>query len=257
MKTTEKPAYVFSNDSGYDAIEPEEAHSNYERFLNKYKEALIPYAGRVLDCILRKDADITASFLAYGRSWWVVPPTHRVLHDLASDFDVLSGRRSDGQDFFTSPIGLIFVDHKSIAGKPTVLEPIGTSSWLAPAPEWYLESFRRKDFFTYVPKYRCEEIEREYTKEAILRKESELAKRMQETHDKAASLLERCGFEATEERITLAITVGNFDVTYDYSDDHKFCISYRQHERQLREKLKEEGIEPILDRFIGEFWGKK
>ncbi len=50
--------------------------------------------------------------------------------------------------------------------------------------------------------------------------------------------------------MALAKEVMSFDVYYDYSDDHKFCISYRQYERDLRAKLKAHGMEVVLDNYI-------
>ena len=54
----------------------------------------------------------------------------------------------------------------------------------------------------------------------------------------------------TDETLALAKEVMSFDVYYDYSDNHRFCIRYRQYERELRAKLKALDMEVMLDNYI-------
>ena len=50
-------------------------------------------------------------------------------------------------------------------------------------------------------------------------------------------MLNGMGVEVNDNTLALLGKVLSFDYTYDYSDDHKFCIKYRQYERELDAEL--------------------
>ncbi len=224
----------------------EEEHNN---FISRLACFIYPYAGRCLDGVFRNSVEDIIAYRDYYKSYWVVRNQTELRKTLVSSHGVHQGSTANGKVFYTSPIGLIFVDVEEVLPWHQMNK---IDNWEVPSPEWYAESFKRKDFFEYVLDHRVQEIEQYHTQAAKLKIESDIAKRLAETHQKASDLLVKNGYEITDVGIELAIKVMSFDVYYDYSDDHAFCIRYRQYERELRTSLKEEGIEPLLDNFIVE-----
>lgn len=112
-----------------------------------------------------------------------------------------------------------------------------------------IDVLEKRIFLQHVPRDSINRLEY-YTDAA------EEARRLEEVAREEARLksqkllLSGVGAPVTDETLALAKEVMSFDIYYDYSDDHKFCIGYRAYERELRQRLKDAGVESILDNHI-------
>ena len=232
---------------------------------NKYfefaKKNLYPFFGRCMNANIKKDPSYVFSEEPAGRFQpvWILPLTTYQTSDEVSSmlngFEFIQGCFNDGtaegRTYWTSPIGLILLEKKE---DPALREgdlrrTPEFDGWMFPKLEWLIDVLERKVFLQYVPSDSINRI-KYYTDAA------EEARRLEEVAREEARLkgqkllLTNAGVPVTDETLALAKEVMSFDVYYDYSDDYRFCISYRQYERDLRAKLKALGMEVVLDNYI-------
>ena len=223
------------------------------------KEYMVPFYGDAMNANVLKDPE--RFFWKYPSSSfqpaWVLPLVNfrisKEVSDCLSEF--IEGRINDGtvegRAYWTSPIGLILLEKKE---DKVLLEGVlrrepEFDGWMFPKLEWLIDVLERKVFLQYVPTDSIERI-KGYTDAAVE------ARRLQAIADEEArlerqkKLLTDVGSPITDETTALAVEVMSFDVYYDYSDDHRFCIRYRQYERELRAKLKALDMEAMLDNYI-------
>ena len=230
-------------------------------YIDFAKKNLIPFYGRAMSANIKKDPSYIFSEAPSGsfQPVWILPlavfQTSKEVNDCLSEFEFIQGRINDetaeGRTYWTSPIGLILLEKKE---DPALREgdlrrTAEFDGWMFPKLEWLIDVLERKVFLQYVPSDSVERI-KSYTDAAVE------ARRLQAIADEEArlerqkKLLTDVGSPITDETMALAKEVMSFDVYYDYSDDHKFCIRYRQYERELRAKLKALGMEAMLDNYI-------
>lgn len=225
------------------------------------KKYLVPFYGAAMNANILKDPERFFLGVPSGsfQPVWILPigvfQTSKEVNDCLSEFEFIEGRINDGtaerRTYWTSPIGLILLEKKE---DPDLREgdlrrTAEFDGWMFPKLEWLIDVLERKIFLQYVPQDSIERI-KSYTDAAVE------ARRLQAIADEEArlerqkKLLTDVGSPITDETTALAVEVMSFDVYYDYSDDHKFCIRYRQYERDLRAKLKALGMEAMLDNYI-------
>lgn len=225
------------------------------------KEYMVPFYGDAMIANILKDPARIFWQLPSGnfQPVWILPLgiflTSKEVGNCLSEFEFIEGRINDGtaerRTYWTSPIGLILLEKKE---DPDLREgdlrrTAEFDGWMFPKLEWLIDVLERKIFLQYVPQDSIERI-KSYTDAAVE------ARRLQAIADEEArlerqkKLLTDVGSPITDETTALAVEVMSFDVYYDYSDDHRFCIRYRQYERELRAKLKALDMEAMLDNYI-------
>lgn len=239
---------------------------------NKYFEFarrnLVPFFGRCMNANIKKDPSYIFSEHLSGsfQPVWILPlGTFQTSDEVSStlcEFEFIKGCFNDGtaegRTYWTSPIGLILLEKKD---DPDLREgdlrrTPEFDGWVFPRPEWLIEVLEKKVFLQYIPRDSISRIEY-YTDAA------EEARRLEEVAREEARLkgqkllLTSAGVPVTDETLALAKEVMSFDVYYDYSDDHRFCIQYRAYERELRKRLKDAGVESILDNYISSVVNRK
>lgn len=224
------------------------------------KEYMVPFYGAAMNANVLKDPErLWNQPISSFQPVWILPLVNfkisKEVNSCLINFEFIEGRINDGtaegRTYWTSPIGLILLEKKE---DKVLLEGVlrrepEFDGWMFPKLEWLIDVLERKVFLQYVPSDSVERI-KSYTDAAVE------ARRLQAIADEEArlerqkKLLTDIGSPLTDETMTLAKEVMSFDVYYDYSDDHKFCIRYRQYERDLRAKLKALGMEAMLDNYI-------
>ena len=224
------------------------------------KEYMVPFYGAAMNANVLKDPErLWNQPISSFQPVWILPLVNfRASKEVSvclSESEFIEGRVNDGsaegRTYWTSPIGLILLEKKE---DKVLLEGVlrrepEFDGWMFPKLEWLIDVLERKVFLQYVPSDSVERI-KSYTDAAVE------ARRLQAIADEEArlerqkKLLTDIGSPVTDETMTLAKEVMSFDVYYDYSDDHRFCIRYRQYERELRAKLKALGMEAMLDNYI-------
>lgn len=236
------------------------------RYLEFAKKNLVPFFGRAMNANIKKDPSYIFSEPPAGsfQPVWILPlavfQTSKEVNGCLSEF--IEGRVNDGtaegRTYWTSPIGLILLEKKE---DPDLREgdlrrTPEFDGWVFPRLEWLIEVLEKKVFLQYVPKDSISRIEY-YTDAAEEARRLEDLSREEARLKSQKKLLTDVGAPVTDETLTLAKEVMGFDVYYDYSDDHKFCIRYRAYERELRQRLKDAGIESILDNYISSVVNRK
>lgn len=147
-----------------------------------------------------------------------------------------------------SPVGLIILQRSDMDGLD-LRDAEETGGWMIPTHDWLYKAWESGKLLRVPSSSVMERVSwnTSWAKEArriedLSRKEALLKSQR--------LLLTAAGAPVTDETMALAEEVMSFDVYYDYSDDHALCIRYRAYERELRQRLKDAGIEPILDNYI-------
>lgn len=232
---------------------------------NKYfdfaKKNLIPFYGRCMNANVKKEPGYIFSEHLSGsfQPVWILPlavfQTSKEVNGCLSEFEFIEGRVNDGtaegRTYWTSPIGLILLEKKE---DPDLREgdlrrTPEFDGWMFPRLEWLIEVLEKKVFLQYVPTDSIKRIQY-YTDAAEEARRLEALSREETRLKNQKKLLTDIGAPVTDETMALAEEVMSFDVYYEYSDDSKFCIRYRAYERELRQRLKDAGVESILDNYI-------
>lgn len=223
------------------------------------KEYLIPFYGAAMNANIQKDPERIFWLPPFGsfQPVWILPlvnfQTSEEVNGCLREF--IKGRvydgTAEGRTYWTSPIGLILLEKKE---DPDLREgdlrrTAEFDGWMFPKLEWLIDVLERKIFLQYVPQYSIERLE-SYTDAAVEARRLKAVAEEEARLERQKKLLIDAGSPVTDETLALAKEVMSFDVYYDYSDSHKFCISYRQYERELRAKLKAHGMEVVLDNYI-------
>ena len=229
---------------------------------------LVPFFGRCMNANIKKDPSyifsehLSGSFQPVWILPWVVFWTSKEVNGYLTSFEFIEGRVNDGtaegRTYWTSPIGLILLEKKEdkVLREGVLRRTAEFDGWMFPKLEWLIDVLERKVFLQYIPRDSIKRIEY-YTDAA------EEARRLEEVAREEARLksqkllLSGVGAPVTDETLTLAKEVMDFDIYYDYSDDYNFCIRYRAYERELRQRLKDAGVEPILDNYISSVVNRK
>ena len=229
---------------------------------------LVPFFGRCMNANIKKEPSYIFSEPLFGsfQPVWILPlaifQTSKEVISRLNEFEFIQGcfndGTSEGRTYWTSPIGLILLEKKE---DPDLREgdlrrTPEFDGWVFPRLEWLIEVLEKKVFLQYVPKDSISRIEY-YTDAAEEARRLEDLSREEARLKSQKKLLTDVGAPVTDETLTLAKEVMGFDVYYDYSDDHKFCIRYRAYERELRQRLKDAGIESILDNYISSVVNRK
>ena len=225
------------------------------------KKYLVPFYGAAMNANILKDPERFFLGVPSGsfQPVWILPigvfQTSKEVNDCLIEFEFIKGRVNDGtaegRTYWTSPIGLILLEKKE---DPDLREGdlrriIEFDGWMFPKLEWLIDVLERKIFLQYVPQCSIERLE-SYTDAAVEARRLKAVAEEEARLEKQKKLLTDVGSPVTDETMALAGEVMSFDVYYDYSDDHKSCIRYRQYERDLRAKLKALGMEAMLDNYI-------
>lgn len=240
-----------------------------QEFAKKY---LIPFYGVTINANILKDpARIFWQLPSDSiQPVWVLPlgafQTSKEVSDCLSEFEFIEGRVNDGtaegRTYWTSPIGVILLQKKDDPDlrEEDLRQTQQFDGWKSPKLEWLIDVLEREVFLQYAPSDSIERI-KSYTDAAVEARRlqaiaEEESRRLEEVAreearlEKRKKLLTDVGSPITDETLALAKEVMGFDVYYDYSDDHRYCISYRAYERDLRAKLKALGMEAMLDNYI-------
>lgn len=212
-------------------------------------EHMIPYAGSALNANVFKDIKDLYGDLNHKLPIWLLGQSRkRKMDQLLSDLCTKEGSYKDEngilRTYWTSEVGLIILVDDSViaeAEKNLRLDEC-FEGYRFPDLDWLADSLE-KDNFVLNTKTRILEWLRSSSDKRLARLEAEREQR-------ARSRLQAAGVAETPETMELSREVGGFDVYYDYSDDHKYCIRYRKYERELRERLKALGMEAVLDNYI-------
>lgn len=230
--------------------------ARYRKFAKEY---LIPFYGAAIKASVFKDPELVFQELQSGsfQPVWILPlgifQTSEEVNVCLREF--IEGRvydgTAEGRTYWTSPIGLILLEKKE---DPDLREgdlrrTAEFDGWMFPKLEWLIDVLERKIFLQYVPNRSVERI-RSYTDAAVEARRLQAVAEEEARLERRKKLLTDIGSPITDETMALATEVMSFDVYYDYSDDHKFCIGYRKYERELRERLKALDMEAMLDNYI-------
>ena len=236
-----------------------------QEFAKKY---LIPFYGIAINANILKDPARIFWQLPSDRLQpvWVLPlgafQTSKEVSDCLSEFEFIEGRVNDGtaegRTYWTSPIGLILLEKKE---DPDLREgdlrrTAEFDGWMFPKLEWLIDVLEREVFLQYAPSDSIERI-KSYTDAAVEARRLQAIAEEEARLERQKKLLTDIGSPVTDETMALAKEVMSFDVYYDYSDDHRFCISYRAYERELRQRLKDAEIGSILDNYISSVVNRK
>ena len=220
--------------------------------LNDIKANLVMIEGLgVRPLFLWNDFDFFKNTVGFNKVIWLLPRRNQCNGQVKSWFEnfefmkfhpVINGVE---KTCWVSPIGLIILeDEDSPALKFRDISE--THGWNVPTTEWLIEVLRSGRYFSKVSESYLAELEWN-TPEAIAKREKEIELLKKAKDDKILGILKKFGKPSSQENRDLVEEVLSFDVYYDYSVDHAFCISYRQYERDLRAKLKSMDMEAALD----------
>lgn len=225
------------------------------------KEYMVPFYGDAMIANILKDPERVFQGVQSGRFQpvWILPlgifQTSKEVNGCLSEAGFIKGRVNDGtaegRTYWTSPIGLILLEKKE---DPDLREGdlrriTEFDGWMFPKLEWLIDVLERKIFLQYVPQDSIERL-KSYTDAAVEARRLQALAEEEARLERQKKLLTDIGSPVTDETMALAKEVMSFDVYYDYSDDHRFCIRYRQYERELRAKLKALDMEVMLDNYI-------
>lgn len=238
---------------------------------NKYlgfAKNLIPFFGRAMNANIKKDPGYILYEQPRGsfQPVWILPlgvfQTSKEVNGCLSEFEFIEGRINDGtaegRTYWTSPIGLILLEKKE---DPDLREgdlrrTTEFDGWMFPKLEWLIDVLERKIFLQYVPQDSIDRL-KDSTDAAVEARRLQAIAGEEARLERQKKLLTDIGGPVTDETMALAKEVTSFDVYYDYSDDHKFCIRYRAYERELRQRLKDADIGSILDNYISSIVNRK
>ena len=242
------------------------------KYIEFAKKNLVPFFGRAMNANIKKDPSyifseaLSEAVCGSFQPVWILPlvsfKISKEVNRFLSGFEFIEGRTNDGtaegRTYWTSPIGLILLEKKEdrVLREGVLRRNAEFDGWMFPKLEWIIDVLEREVFLQYVPSDSVERI-KSYTDAAVE------ARRLQAIADEEArlerqkKLLTDVGSPVTDETMALAKEVMSFDVYYDYSDDHRFCISYRAYERELRQRLKDAEIGSILDNYISSVVNRK
>ena len=140
---------------------------------------------------------------------------------------------ASGETMAITPLGLMCI----IGEKPPLFETEEDLPYHVPDPDWLYAKMVAKAFFPNAGGeanvWHCIESLFSVTTEGL---------RQTDEENKAARLLtktrmESLGMEYNPENIELFTQAWYFDFFYDYSDDHRYCMSQRAREKTLRGEL--------------------
>lgn len=222
------------------------------------KEYMVPFYGAAMNANVLKDPErLWNQPISSFQPVWILPlvnfRTSEEVNGCLREF--IKGRvydgTAEGRTYWTSPIGLILLEKKE---DKVLLEGVlrrepEFDGWMFPKLEWLIDVLERKVFLQYVPSDSVERI-KSYTDAAVEARRLRAIADEEARLERQKKLLTDIGSPVTDETMTLAKEVMSFDVYYDYSDSHKFYISYQQYECDLRAKLKALGMEAMLDNYI-------
>lgn len=232
------------------------------------KEYMVPFYGAAIKASTFKDPELVFQVVQSGRFQpvWILPlgifQTSKEVNGCLSEAGFIKGRVNDGtaegRTYWTSPIGLILLEKKE---DPDLREgdlrrTAEFDGWMFPKLEWLIDVLERKIFLQYVPQDSIERL-KSYTDAAVEARRLQALAEEEARPERQKKLLTDVGSPVTGETMALAKEVMSFDVYYNYSDDHKFCISYRAYERELRQRLKDAEIGSILDNYISSVVNRK
>ena len=232
------------------------------------KKYLVPFYGAAMNANILKDPERFFLGVPSGsfQPVWILPigvfQTSKEVNDCLSEFEFIKGRVNDGtaegRTYWTSPIGLILLEKKE---DPDLREgdlrrTAEFDGWMFPKLEWLIDVLERKVFLQYVPQDSIERL-KSYTDAAVEARRLQALAEEEARPERQKKLLTDVGSPVTGETMALAKEVMSFDVYYNYSDDHRFCISYRAYERELRQRLKDAEIGSILDNYISSVVNRK
>ena len=220
--------------------------------LNDIKANLVMIEGLgVRSLFLWNDFDFFKNTVGFNKVIWLLPRRNQCNGQVKSWFEnfefmkfhpIINGVE---KTCWVSPIGLIILeDEDSPALK--FRDVSETHGWNVPTTEWLIEVLRSGRYFSKVSEPYITKLEWN-TPEAIAKREKEIELLKKEKDDKILGILKKFGKPSSKENRDLIEEVLSFDVYYDYSDDHAFCIRYRQYESDLRAKLKSMDMEAALD----------
>lgn len=220
--------------------------------LNDIKANLVMIEGLgVRSLFLWNDFDFFKNTVGFNKVIWLLPRRNQCNGQVKSWFEnfefmkfhpIINGVE---KTCWVSPIGLIILeDEDSPALKFRDISE--THGWNVPTTEWLIEVLRSGRYFSKVSESYLTKLEWN-TPEAIAKREKEIELLKKAKDDKILGILKKFEKPSSQENRDLIEEVLLFDVYYDYSDDHAYCIMYRQYERDLRAKLKSMGMEAALD----------
>lgn len=220
--------------------------------LNDIKANLVMIEGLgVRSLFLWNDFDFFKNTVGFNKVIWLLPRRNQCNGQVKSWFEnfefmkfhpIINGVE---KTCWVSPIGLIILeDEDSPALKFRDISE--THGWNVPTTEWLIEVLRSGRYFSKVSESYLAKLEWN-TPEAIGKREKEIELLKKAKDDMILGILKKFGKPSSQENRDLIEEVLSFDVYYDYSDDHAFCIRYRQYERDLRAKLKSMDMEAALD----------
>ena len=231
------------------------------------KEYMVPFYGAAMNANVLKDPErLWNQPISSFQPVWILPLVNfRASKEVSvclSESEFIEGRFNDGsaegRTYWTSPIGLILLEKKE---DKVLLEGVlrrepEFDGWMFPKLEWLIDVLERKVFLQYVPSDSVERI-KSYTDAAVEARRLQALAEEEARLERQKKLLTDVGSPVTDETMALAKEVMSFDVYYDYSDDHRFCIRYRAYERELRQRLKDAEIGSILDNYISSVVNRK
>ncbi len=225
----------------------------YSKLFVKHKEILIPYGGSCVAANGFMNPRILLDMIVYPSKSWLVDKSNA--HYLTEDEDFKTLQTNKGQVFITSPIGLIFVvevlsnhfSYKDFRNEAQL------DHWRFLKPDVLIKSLQEKQFLQYVPSDSIAFLSR-YTEERVSEEKERVVRLRRESDNKAKEALERLNVTVTQESLKAVLEIKRFDVSYDYSDDHRMVRRYREYEARFRQELRQLNMEHVLDDHIRTFW---
>lgn len=141
------------------------------------------------------------------------------------------GVRSDGVEFWTTPLGLLIV----VDQLPELIAVNEELQYGIPDPDWLMQSLSTQQYMPRVfdMRYFCGIY---YATKAWAKK---LAEREEAYQKKLSEILGTWNVPDTPEFRTLAGRLIHFDYTYLYSDDHDVYRRCSQEEREIKQGFKD------------------
>ena len=214
------------------------------------KSVLIPYGGTAIDAAVLKRTDD----LLLGGTIWLLPYEGASMNvvDSLGELGILHGRMLMGRyqavtTFTTSKIGLVL--HLSKDEVLDDLEEIDGYRFFR--LEKLEDTLREERYLLNTPKWKIAQVMRA-TNRYKAEEEKKALQHLKEKAEKLSALIRSAGVPETEISMGLAKEILSFDVYYEYSDDHAFCIQYRAYERELRARLSKEGMLGVFDKHLRE-----
>lgn len=230
--------------------EQKEAEISY---LNSYKD-LVPYSGGFIYGALKsRSIQGLVSSAEYDSRTAVYLAVEKEVEDLQNKgLKFLEGKNAAGQKFWTSDVGLVFQIHSKLKYSFEEVEGVRM-----PSVDWVIQSIVAREFMSVLPvdmmRKHLNELDHEANKAANEIKQNEYA----QTRERDLNgTLEILGVETNDVNRQLLGFAQSFDHTYDYSDDHLFCMRYRAMEARFYELAKAQAPQLVtfLDNAKKAFW---